>query len=244
MLVTSSEEMEVINFAGKVPVNIFKFRRDKHDFERGWETEYLSELIDTLKDRMVVFDIGAENGEFTAMAAKVVGCEYVHIFEPSHEYWANIKGLWDANGFGFVGGCFEGYVGEKMDFNGIDVVKIFDGRFPEIIPAKAFRDTHHSVPTTDKQATISIDIYCNGKIAPNVIMMDIEGAELSALKGATGTIDRCAPIFFISIHNDQMIMERSAGTKQDIFNFFKERNYEAIHINTDHEEHWKFYKQK
>jgi len=227
-------EMEDIMFADMVSVRIFTFRARKHDFKAGWETKYLNELINTLKGAMVVFDIGAENGEFTAMAAKLVGCANVHIFEPTEEYWPNIKRLWDANGFEDVGGCFDGFVSDKNVGEPLQ-------RYLPSVSGDIFYGTKHAASS---EREVSIDCYCKTyDVIPNVIMMDIEGSELAAVRGAIETIKNHSPIFFISIHNDNAIKERSEGTKDDILNLFKSNGYSAMHINTDHEEHWKFYKE-
>lgn len=231
--------MEEVMFAGRVPVTILKFRRDKHDFEKGWETEYLNALIDHLKEGMVVFDIGAEQGEFSAMAANIVGGKRMHLFEPSKEYWPNIYCLWKHNGLS-MGGCFNGYVGEKSDDNVDALLAPFYFRDGDI-----YYDTHHSVPLHDENKTISIDDYCKAKgLFPDVVMIDCEGAELSIIRGSLNAIKFNSPTFFISIHNDEMIQQRSGGTKSDIMKFFENHEYDATHIHTDHEEHWKFERRK
>lgn len=234
-----NEPMEEIMFAGQIPVTIFKFRRDKHDFENGWENAYLKELIETLTPGMAVMDVGAENGEFTAMAGKIVGGDNLHIFEPSLDYWNNIRKLWIENRLANPKGCFCGYVGQKTDFD------IYDANFgwPVTGDEEIFYDTHHSAPSVDKNKTISIDDYCKfTNNYPGVIMMDIEGAELDALLGMEEAIQKTSPTIFISIHSNDLIKQRSGGRKQDIFELLKEFDYVSQHINTDHEEHWKFYK--
>lgn len=234
-----SDKTEAVMFAGKTSVNILSFRRSKHDFEKGWETEYLLELHNTLKQGMIVFDIGAEQGEFTAMAAKIVGCENVHIFEPTKEYWPNIKKLWGVNCFDKVGGCFDGYVDEKSEI----ISKTFD--WPFCSEGEIFYDTNHSVPHQSTEKIISIDDYCLIKgVMPDVIMMDIEGAELSALRGCVNVFKSYLPVFFISIHNEDLIKQRSGGTRSELFEIFEQYDYNAIHIHTDHEEHYKFVKRK
>lgn len=227
------DKMEEVMMAGRIPVNIFTFRRHKHDFKEGWEIKYLNELINTLKEGMKVFDIGAENGEFTAMAAKIVGCGNVHIFEPSKFYWHNIKRLWGANGFEKVGGCFDGFVSDNNSN------EPFYFGWPEMYE-EIFYCTYHSVESSKE---ISIDNYCGlTNVYPDVIMMDIEGGELSVIRGALETMNNHSPIFFISVHNDEL-MARSGGTKEDLFKLFREHQYSMMHIDTDHEEHWKFYKE-
>lgn len=232
------KEMGVVDFAGKIPVSIFSFRKDKHDFEKGWETEYLRELINTLKEGMIVFDIGAEQGEFTAMAAKIVGGSNVHIFEPSKDYWYNIKSVWDANKLEYPGGLFGGYVCDETTSMVEDEFKSSWGNDGEV-----FYGTNQVSPKQTPRYSITIDDYCLLNPFPDVIMMDIEGAELSAVRGALKVIKEKSPIFFISIHSNELINERSGGIKEDIHKLFSENGYVGIHIKTDHEEHWKFVKQ-
>lgn len=235
-----SEKFEEINIAGKIPVNILLFRRHKHNFEHGWETEYLSELADTLKPGMVVYDIGAENAEFTAMAAKVVGGANVHIFEPSPDYWPNIKAIWDANNFENPGGCLRAYVDSKSV---IDFLKLSNNYWPQEINSDIFYGTNQVLPSSSPCDSISIDLYSDyKKVSPDLIMIDIEGAELSAIMGSKKVIEKHSPIFFISIHSDELINQRPNGSKKDIHDFFNSNGYKSIHISTDHEEHWKFYK--
>lgn len=233
-----SEPMETIMFAEKIPVTILKFRRDKHDFELGWEREYLDELIATLKPGMTVIDVGAENGEFTAMAAKIVGGNNVHIFEPSKQYWPNIFLIWSANGLSLPAGVFCAYVGSRNEYD----FENGDGRIMSI-GNEIFYDTNHATPESVLNKTISLDYYTSAlDIKPDVVMMDIEGAELDAILGSKKMIEKCSPIFFISIHADELIKQRSGGTKDDILELFNDFGYIAKHIHTDHEEHWKFYK--
>lgn len=236
-----ADKTEVVKFAGKVPVNILLFRRHKHDFENGWETEYLSKLCDTLKDGMVVFDIGAEEGEFTAMAAKIVGGKNVHIFEPSESYWPNIKRLWEINDFDGVGGCFNGFVSDST--NEATMYNYDFKNWPDCSYGDIFYGTNQVIPGSGYYDKISIDDYCQlNNLLPDVIMMDIEGAELMALRGCKQLLKYRSPIFFISVHNDSLMQERSNGVREDLHNLFKDLGYSSLHINTDHEEHWMFSK--
>lgn len=246
-----SYDYERINIAGKIPTNILKFRRDKHDFENGWETPYLSKLADTVKSGMVVFDIGAENAEFSAMVANVVGGGNVHLFEPSPDYWPNIKAIWEVNNLKQPY-CFNGFVSDKSNINhfikelSISDIRLLNKEWPDCIVGNLFEGTNQISIGQEEYILpiISIDDYCEiTESIPNIIMMDIEGAELSAIRGAEQTIKNNSPIFFISIHNDEAIQLRSNGTKQDILDIFNNYGYKAIHINTDHEEHWQFIKE-
>ncbi len=233
-------EMTDILFSGLIPMKIFEFRRQDTDFEGDWEKPYIRELIATLKPNMTVYDIGAENGETSVLAGLIVGGENVHIFEPNKDYHPNIKAIWDANGLAEPRGCFVGYVGENLS-NRMDVVQstYFLNWFKD---KKIFYGCYHANPQATPLATVTLDWYSQQMPKPNVVMMDIEGAELSAVRGAKKLIAEYAPIFFISIHRAEHILDRSNGTKEDLIKIFTDNGYDAIHLTTDHEEHWKFIK--
>ena len=229
------EEIINIQFGGKIPTKLFKFRCNIEDYEDKWEKEYISELIGTLKKGMVVYDIGAESGEPTVLAAKIVGGENVHIFEPNIKYFPNIKGIWEANELPEPANCFNGYVSD-ITSDGIEFVKF------QSIAGNIFYGCEHVNPSASPMQTICLDDYCKEFMPPNVIMMDIEGAELSVVRGAISVIQKYSPIFFISIHKPFFLSDRSNGTKEDLIKIFIDNGYDAIHLSTDHEEHWKFIK--
>ncbi len=230
-------EIITIQFGGKIPTKLFKFRCDIEDYENVWEKEYIAELIGTLKKGMVVYDIGAENGELSVLAGNIVGGENVHIFEPNHEYFPNIKAIWEANGLSYPANCFNGYVSDKTS----DEIVCMHLNF---VKGEIFHGCEHYNPSARPMQTISLDDYCQVFPSPDVVMMDIEGAELSAIRGAENLLKHKSPIFFISIHKPFFIQDRSNGTKEDLIKIFTDNGYKATHISTDHEEHWKFEKEK
>lgn len=54
---------------------------------------------------------------------------------------------------------------------------------------------------------VTLDSYCLRKqLSPEVIKIDVEGAELSVLRGARETIARCRPKIFLSVHPRQIAL--------------------------------------
>lgn len=52
----------------------------------------------------------------------------------------------------------------------------------------------------------SLDSFCDkGKMLPEVIKIDVEGAEIEVLKGAKHIINKCKPIIFLSIHPKHIV---------------------------------------
>lgn len=230
-------DMELVPFINKVPIHILKFREMKHDFKNGWETDYLKNLHESLRPGMIVFDIGAEQGEFSAMVAKVVGGGNVHLFEPSDRYWPNIKRLFDYNNFN-IGGCFNGFVSNYSTYQ-----KDYFG-WPECSNGNIFTGTYQLLQSSSPIdiPTISIDEYCKIKnITPDVLMIDCEGAEVNIIDGARNILINNSPIVFVSVHSDQEILNHGRQRKE-LFDMFNEFGYKYELINKDHEEHWKFTK--
>jgi FkbM family methyltransferase len=233
-----------VNFVKKMPLNILKFRADKHDFGLdngiGWEREYLEELYKHLNPGKIVFDIGAEEGEFSAFAAKVVGGENIHLFEPSKDYWPNIKRVWNINNLADPY-CFEGFVSRETSwplklegrgwpqsskgeiFTGTNQICSYDGRFNDV-------------------PRLTLDVYCElFKVVPDVIMMDCEGAEVDIIIGGKSVLTNNNPVLFISVHSDAQI-NMYGRTKTELFVRLGNYGYKEHFISQDHEEHWKFTK--
>lgn len=222
-------------FPGGHPLNILPFRADKHDFAGGWETAYLLELQKHLRPGMVVYDIGAENGEFGALAASIVKPHNVHLFEPSAVYWPNIKALWEANGFADPGGCYRGFLDRLSktplpDHFGWPELNVFGPLFEGT--------AHLCLHNADGMPTTNIDTYVQATARPpDVLLIDCEGAEARILQGAYRTLVSKRPLIFVSVHNDGAFACHSS-TRQDLFATLASASYEWRLISIDHEEHW------
>lgn len=160
------------------------------------EPEQTTEFARVTKNAHVVFDIGANVGYYTVLAAKLLGHQgVVFSFEPvirnvvlmnRHIAVNRIENVVviaaacsDATGIElFSHGCnfAEGHLGQ--DNNGRDA-------FP--------------VPT------VSVDDVARRTNAwPDVIKVDVEGAELAVLKGADTALRRARPTVFLSTHSDAL----------------------------------------
>jgi FkbM family methyltransferase len=213
-----------------VPTSIANWDAPSH-----WERERLASMQAFLSPGMVLYDIGVEHGWLTAVYGAWCGYENMVLVEPSPEFWPNIKGVWDHNGFPAPIACYQAFAGDAMD--GYPVSEIWppcsDG--PEAIGmAYRYLDQHsHAVQT------ITIDEISNQVGSPDAITIDVEGAELIVLRGAKRVLSQDQPIVWVSIHPD--LMERDfTHTETDLHEFMDRYGYEGHHIHTDHEQHWLF----
>lgn len=77
---------------------------------------------------------------------------------------------------------------------------------------------------------------------PTVITIDVEGAELTVLRGAARTLTDARPAVFVSVHLDlPWIDEKYPGDTGDkVREFMESYGYVGRWLATDHEEHWEW----
>ena len=207
---------------------------------RGWEYERFESFRRELRYGDTFFDIGAEHGWISAIIAReFVGAENMVLFEPSSEFWVNIRKTWEYNGLADPRACWPGFVGclDTGTIPGLGVVgwpDCADVSKPEV-PGMAYRSLldESSIPTT------TLDYYIKmTSISPDVINIDVEGAELLVLQGAIRELSFGSKLrnVWISVHPD--LMENFGHTPEMLHECMEGHGWEGTHLATDHEEHW------
>lgn len=203
-----------------------------------WRGSYSGPQLKVLASRLrpggVFIDLGANQGEFTVFAARLVGERgRVYAFDPSPVMQRRLRSNVSLNGFVQV--C-------------IEAVSVADkpGRLTLFSPTGIFGDgtTHDGLPTLyergDEGATSTVEVpvttldewQTQRNIEHvDVIKMDIEGAELPALKGGLRLIQRFRPVLFIELNETT---SRAAGySMQDLVEWLHEQDYELQRIDDD-----------
>jgi len=143
----------------------------------------------TLKTTDVVYDIGANVGFYTLLAA--THCAFVYAFEPLS---TNVK-----------------YLRRHLDLNKIRNCRVIDvavsannGWAPFATVSSRFEGRLSPEGKTLVE-TASIDsIISQLKLRPpSVLKIDIEGAEQDCLLGAVETLRNYKPVIFLAIHGNQ-----------------------------------------
>lgn len=192
-----ASSVEVAFPAGR-RLRVLSHRAASHDFAE-LERANLEALAEVLRPGMVVFDVGSEHGDFAAFAANIVGPRLVHCFEPTPRHWPSIRATFEANGFE-PGGCWPGFVADANRPGWREHLREGWPAVADLDPLVA--ETHHSVVTERPDLpAITIDAYAviTG-VAPSVITIDVEGAEVLVLEGARGILRDVRPIVQVSIH--------------------------------------------
>jgi len=180
------------------------------------EPEKTTTFVNNLNDGQVCFDVGANVGYFTILGSRCVGSTgKVVALEPAIRNLAYLYQHVQLNkaanvtiisaacsdsesltSFSSGKNCAEGYITSSMP--------------PE--PAKSARVS--LVPT------VTIDTVARQLgILPDLIKIDVEGAELSVLRGAHETLRKARPTLLLEIHSDELLSSCVAFLRDLGYNF-------------------------
>jgi FkbM family methyltransferase len=143
----------------------------------------------------VFHDVGANVGLYSLLAAELVGPGRVFAFEPVPRNLAYLRKHLALNRVTNV----EVLALAVSDQNGIAPFQVEQSGFMGHLS----NEGGIMVPTTTLDSLVE-----NGKVLPpNYIKMDIEGAELLALRGARETFRRYRPLLFLATHGRKVHVE-------------------------------------
>lgn len=230
------------------------WKRDDPDrcLDASHRQNVLAEVHETYIDqheRDVVYDIGAEEGDFPALWA-TWGADVV-LVEPNPRVWPNIRAIFEANGLvDHVKGWHVGFAGKDVrtaDWShdparGENPDEDVDG-WPRCAYGPVIGDHGFLVlPERPDVPVTTIDNLAARYGAPTVITIDVEGAELTVLRGAKAVLSVNRPAVFVSVHIDlPWIDEKYPGDTGDkVAEFMTAYGYVGRHLATDHEEHWEW----
>lgn len=158
-----------------------------------------SATVEACRDKKCVFDIGGHIGLVTLPMSKVIRPDGIVVtFEPG---CGNLR-----------------YLRQHLKSNQADNVEVVeklvganDGTITfyekdgdtgqNSVVVKKDHDTYHEV-TRDQ---VRLDTFCNDRrLSPEVIKIDVEGAEFDVLSGARETLRTCQPMIFLSVHPKEL----------------------------------------
>jgi FkbM family methyltransferase len=153
-------------------------------------------LVRELSPGGVFFDVGANAGFFTLVAAKRVGPSgKCCAFEPLPENAAAVRSQLELNGLSYCHLVTEAV----SDHEGTESFSLDAG--------ESYSTAHLGAGGSAKQTfqvkVNTLDHYCQLYGMPDLVKMDIEGAELDALKGATAMLRDKPPTIVVELHTPQ-----------------------------------------
>jgi FkbM family methyltransferase len=191
-----------------------------------YELHIQSLLEKILDEGMIFYDVGANNGFFSLLAAKQVGKEgIVYAFEPFPANIKRIKRVIERNGVDNI----EVVEVALSDFYGNTELYVGDSlATPTIDPT-----THSLMQSIEVQVT-TLDQFCSIREHPNLVKIDVEGAEVKVLEGASKFLQSdVAPNWVIELHNETC--------EKGVCKILKDHNYVITKIAAPHSKVYPFH---
>ena len=244
----SSPEAYIVDWnIGGYPVRVPKFMAERRGDRSQWEKPRFEHMEKHLHPGMVLFDVGAEQGDMSAIYAGFVGGGHnMVLIEPVPQSWVNIKAIWSANHLDMPRAVWCGFAGERSwtaeyhDFP----IGYRDG-WPEcaygeqLLDATKFRYSAEHQHCTDS-TTLDDFVAANG-IVPDAITIDVEGFEPTVIAGSINVIRVHRPLIWLSIHNPagNNILQKYTGSDHldEMHQTLIDLGYSFESIAEDHEIH-------
>lgn len=209
-----------------------------------WEAERIAAMHAAIRPSDVVWDVGAEQGDITALLASWVPEGAVVAIEPNPWVWPCIRAIFEENDYAAPVASYVGFCGAAptVPTNPDGIRRGFFHGWPDcsvgvIDPAAGFA---HLAEEQDRVPTTTIDaLVARTGRAPDVITMDVEGSEWFALEGATRTLAEHRPTVFVSVH-EAFLREFFGQTAGDVHRLMARAGYDAELLAVDHEAHWRY----
>jgi FkbM family methyltransferase len=219
--------VRVNDFDGDLAINL---RLNEHmQSQVFWYGAYSRDILlilkKLLKPGMVVIDAGANIGEITLVAAKMVGASgHVYAFEPISEISDALLENVRLNNFNQISIHKYGLSDETGD----KTIYRATSDFKDGSKHEGLATLYQSEKRTTKAGEIhlmTLDNFCEhiGLDQLHLIKMDIEGAELPALKGGVEILKRFKPYIIVEVQ--QETANQAGYYARDILLFLKPLGY-------------------
>jgi len=199
--------------------------------ESGWEKARLDHINATTKPGDIIYYVGAEEGDMSGLLAQWGAV--VVMFEPNPLVWPNVKAIWEANQLD-TGVVYDGFASsiDSEDWqSGLTTIEDIEG---EMIPDHGFKNLCEVDGTIPQ---VKLDTYSDFfGIFPDMISIDVEGAEFEVLKGAEKVIDEHHPRIYLSLH-PEFLWQIYEIYSNDVRQWLRDKGYKETLLDYQHEVH-------
>ena len=151
-------------------------------------------ILGALKSGDVFYDIGANNGYVTLLAARAVGPQgHVYAFEPLPENVRDLDDLLSANG---IRNCTVVTSAVSHESGEVRLFVSTSDKTPSLLTRATAQDSL-------VVRSVTLDEFVRDHRPPSLIKVDVEGAESLVLRGAPAVLaDASSPAWIIEVHDE------------------------------------------
>lgn len=180
--------------------------RTGQHYLRGEVEPAIQEILSNrLKPGMVFYDLGANIGFFSLLAARLVGAAgQVFSFEPDPEIAARLRRNIARNGFINATVVEAGIWSESREVNFVAA----DSSSPDRGLGKFVAGVNS--PSGTPVRCVALDDFVRSAPTPDIVKCDVEGAEIEAFRGAENLLAARHPVILCEMHsnaNDSFLRE-------------------------------------
>jgi len=178
-------------------------------FQGGGEPEVQAAMQRYLRPGMTFYDIGANIGFFSLLAARIIGPEgRVVAFEADPEVAQRLRDHVERNHFSTIS------IEQKAVWSETRAV-FFARTDPETSPDRGLGHVvASSAASTICVQAIALDDFLQTSPAPDFLKCDVEGAEVEVFSGAKRLLTEIRPILLCEIHSEEnrrVLLEEFTG---------------------------------
>ncbi len=189
-------------------------------FPSNYESENFKFLQSSVKEGDVVLDAGAHIGLFSTIAASISGANgKVYSFEPAAQTFRLLQETIRINHLTGQVIPYNAAVGERSGKVTFFVSPIKGDNSNSMV---SYKDDRELKPVEVDMMCID-DLVKKEKLKPSFIKIDVEGAELDALRGAAQTLITARPVLILAVH-PQPVKEKGDSIEA-ICHFIRTHNY-------------------
>ena len=158
----------------------------------SYEFDMQRAIVASLRAGMVFYDLGANVGFFSLLAARYVGTAgHVYAFEPLAR---NLE-----------------YLNRHIELNGVSNITVVPKAVADRAGTAGFAVRDHSTSHLCDAGEVKVEVttldsFCmqQGVRPPDIVKVDIEGAEIAMLRGGARCLAERTPVVFMSVHSEAL----------------------------------------
>lgn len=186
----------------------------------------------------VIYDVGAEQGDLSALLASWAVDGALVLVEPNGAAWPSIRATFDENGLRPPVAAYTGFVG-AVDGEGW-ATGITHG-WPEmgdtVDPAAGMSNLAAGGAPTITLDELAASVTDERVGRPTVLNIDVEGGEMEVLQGASHVLSNDRPVIALSVH-PELLADHWGESAASVLAVLDAHNYRCDLVHADHELHY------